>query len=194
MVRAASALSPFRKSHGEAKRLTPIVVDLDGTLTPTDTLVESLVELAKTSPHSLLLLPLWLWQGRAALKQAVAARCKLQAERLPYRGSLLHYLRSEKEKGRQIVLATAADQSIAEAVAAHLDLFDEVIASGRRRNLKGKIKLDAVREQIGEEFVYAGNGRSDLSIWNGARAAILVAAGILLILGFSLGYIASHEF
>jgi 4-hydroxybenzoate polyprenyltransferase/phosphoserine phosphatase len=154
--------------------LVPIVVDLDGTLTPTDSLVESVIELARVSPLSLLRLPLWLMKGRAAFKHAVAAHCKILVERLPYNSRLLDYLREEKEKGRRIILATAAEKSIAAAVARHLGLFDEVIATEQGRNLKGETKLKAIREQVDGAFVYAGNSRCDIPIWTEAQAAILV--------------------
>ena len=32
---------------------TPLVVDLDGTLPPTDTLIESVIQLVKRTPHNL---------------------------------------------------------------------------------------------------------------------------------------------
>jgi 4-hydroxybenzoate polyprenyltransferase/phosphoserine phosphatase len=154
---------------------SPIIVDLDGTLTPTDTLAESLIQLSKRSPASLLRLPLWLLHGRAAFKEAVAARTKIAVDRLPYREPLLAYLRKERESGRRIVLATAAHDSIARAVATHLGLFDEVIASDNGRNLKGFAKLAACYERVGDRFVYAGDGRADIPLWNAAQAAILVA-------------------
>lgn len=152
----------------------PLVVDLDGTLTPTDTLVESLIRLLKQSPLELLTLPMSLVQGRAAFKHRVAAQVGISAEHLPYHESLLAYLRSEKAKGRRIILATAAHRSIAEAVAAHLDLFDQVLATDGLLNLKGRTKLAAIREAVGEDFVYAGDSPDDLPIWSAARAAILV--------------------
>ena len=43
----------------------PLVVDLDGTLTPTDTLVESGIRLIRSSPGTLLRMPFWLLSGRA---------------------------------------------------------------------------------------------------------------------------------
>jgi len=52
----------------------PIVVDLDGTLTPTNTLVESVIKLVKHSPIILLLLPFWMLKGRASFKTAIATR------------------------------------------------------------------------------------------------------------------------
>ena len=135
----------------------PLVVDLDGTLTPTDTLVESLVKAVKQSPLNLLRLPFWLMKGRASFKDDVAAQAVIAAEHLPYCEPLLDYLREEKRKGRQIVLATAAHQSIAEGVAKHLGLFDQILATEAGHNLKGKAKLQAIQEKVGDTFVYAGD-------------------------------------
>lgn len=152
----------------------PLVVDLDGTLTATDTLVESAIRLVKQTPLNLLRLPLWLLQGRAALKDAIAERVTLAVDTLPWRDELLAWLREQKSAGRRLVLATAAHRSIADAVAAHLGLFDEVIATEAGRNLKGTAKLAAIRERFGDDFVYAGDARADLPIWRAARAAVLV--------------------
>jgi 4-hydroxybenzoate polyprenyltransferase/phosphoserine phosphatase len=154
--------------------LVPLVVDLDGTLTPTDTLVESVVQLVKRTPSSLIFLPLWLLNGRAAIKHAIASRTVIVAESLPYHKALLDYLRAEKAGGRKIVLATAANRSIADAVARHLDLFDQILASDEKLNLKGHAKLGAILEALGGQFVYAGNSSTDLPIWKAARKAVLV--------------------
>ena len=153
-----------------------LVVDLDGTLTATDTLIESVILLIKQSPANLLRLPFWLLRGRATLKDEVASRTSISAAHLPYRETFLAYLRDEKQKGRRIILATAAHQSIAAGVCAHLDLFDGVLASDAGRNLKGSAKLAAIKEAFGTEFVYAGDSRADIPIWKAAQAAILVGA------------------
>jgi beta-phosphoglucomutase-like phosphatase (HAD superfamily) len=142
---------------------TPLVVDLDGTLTQTDTLVESLIKALKQSPLNILRLPLWLLKGRAGFKEAIAAHAVVNAAHLPYREPLLDYLRDEKSKGRQIVLATAAHQSIAEGVSKHLGLFDKVLATQAGYNLKGKAKLQAIQESVGEVFVYAGDSKAGSS-------------------------------
>jgi 4-hydroxybenzoate polyprenyltransferase len=154
----------------------PIVVDLDGTLTATDTLVESVLQFIKQSPFNLLRLPFWLLKGRAAFKDAVCSRAAISADRLPYREALLVYLRCEKSRGRRIILATAAHKSIAQGVSDHLALFDDVLATDVGRNLKGSVKLEAIQEKLGTDFVYAGDSRSDIPIWNAAQAAILVGA------------------
>lgn len=152
----------------------PLVVDLDGTLTPTDTLIESIVKVVKQSPLNLLRLPLWLVKGRADFKEAIAAHTDIAAEHLPYRESLLDYLREEKSKGRQIVLATAAHHSIADGVAKHLGIFDQVLATEVGHNLKGKAKLQAIQEKVGKSFVYVGDSKADVPIWMFAQAAVLV--------------------
>lgn len=154
----------------------PLVVDLDGTLTPTDTLVESLVQLIKQEPLTLLKLPIWLLRGRASFKHEVASRTAFSAGSLPIRQDFLAFLRAEKAGGRRIVLATAAHTSIADAIAARLGLFDEVLASDAGRNLKGSEKLQSIRQAVGDNFVYAGDSRADLPIWEQANAAILVGA------------------
>lgn len=154
----------------------PLVVDLDGTLTPTDTLVESALLLAKQSPLDLLKLPFWLARGREVLKSEIARRVTVAPEQLPYREDLLDYLRLEKAAGRELVLATAAHRSIADGVAQHLGLFDRVLATDGTRNLKGSNKLAAIRAEVGPAFAYAGDCAADLAVWEGAQAAVLVGA------------------
>ena len=56
----------------------PLCIDLDGTLTPVDTLHESLLNLVRRSPMLLLRLPLLLGRGKAALKEAVTARASIE--------------------------------------------------------------------------------------------------------------------
>jgi 4-hydroxybenzoate polyprenyltransferase/phosphoserine phosphatase len=151
----------------------PLCVDLDGTLVRTDTLVEGFCALA-TDPlvfKALRQLP----NGRAAFKQAIAAGARMDPALLPYNETLLTYLRAQKADGRHLVLATAADQRVARAIAAHLGLFDDVIASDGTNNLKGEAKARALVTRFGVKgFCYAGNARSDLPIWRQAAAAIPV--------------------
>jgi 4-hydroxybenzoate polyprenyltransferase/phosphoserine phosphatase len=152
----------------------PLVVDLDGTLTPTDTLWESIVRLVKQHPHMLLFLPFWLLLGRAGFKARVADHLNWSGHGVPIHEGLLGYLREQKDAGRRIILCTAANERIARTVATQVGVFDDVIASDARNNLKGARKRDAIRERIGPDFVYAGDSHADLPIWNVARASIVV--------------------
>ena len=152
----------------------PLVVDLDGTLTPTDTLAESVVRLTKEHPWNSLAVPFWLLQGRAVLKARVAERTQLPVATLPLRQDLVDYLRNEKARGRKLMLATAAHRSIAEPFADRLDVFDTVLASDENTNLKGRTKLAAIQQHYPQGFVYAGDSKADLPIWSHANRAILV--------------------
>ncbi|WGS54067.1 UbiA family prenyltransferase [Paraburkholderia sp. D15] len=156
-----------------SKELLPLVVDLDGTLTLTDTLAESVVQIVKRNPLNLVRLPVWLLGGRASFKRAIASRTHPLAASLPYRQSLVDYLTAEKSRGRRIVLATAAHRSVAENVATHLELFDDVLATDGSDNLKGSAKLAQIQQRIGRDFVYAGDSSADLPIWQASQGAVL---------------------
>lgn len=156
----------------------PLVVDLDGTLTSTDTLHESLIQLVKQSPLILFRLPLALFNDKAAFKDEIATHTHIDPSQLPYRQDLIDYLWAEKAKGRQLILATAAHASIAKKVAQHLGLFDQVLATEAGHNLKGVAKLQSIRAKVGENFSYAGDSKADLPIWKAASSAILVGTDV----------------
>lgn len=158
-----------------------LVVDLDGTLVHTDTLHEAALRLVAERPLALPLLPLWLTRGKAVLKREIASRVRLDATTLSYNEPLLAWLREERARGRRLVLCTASDESTARAVAAHLGLFDEVMASDGHTNLAGQHKADALAQRFGRAgFDYAGNSRHDLAVWSVARRAVVVSASTAL--------------
>ncbi|HEX3397407.1 MAG TPA: UbiA family prenyltransferase [Steroidobacteraceae bacterium] len=153
----------------------PLCVDLDGTLTPVDTLHESLLGLARQAPAALWRLPLWLSQGKARLKREVASRIAFDAARLPLNPQLLGWLKEEHAQGRRLVLATAADAKIAEHVATHVGLFDQVIASNGESNLSAETKTAALVKHFGMRgFDYVGNESTDEPVWAAANKAIVV--------------------
>jgi len=156
--------------------LSPLVVDLDGTLTPTDTLFETAVRCVKRHPFETLLWPLWLMQGRAAFKARLIQRSGWAGQNIPLREDLLEYLAQQRAQGRRLVLATAADISIARTVADRVGLFDDVIGSNGAHNLKGARKLQAIQDLVGPAFCYAGDSSADLPIWQAAESAVLVGA------------------
>jgi len=154
-----------------------IAVDLDGTLTLTDTLHESVLTLVRNKPYLLFLLPFWLFKGIAHLKQKVAENSELDVTTLPYNQPLIDWLKEEKLRGKKIVLSTAANEKIAKAVLRHLDLFDAFIASDSKTNLKSARKRDALQERYGVEgYDYAGNSNDDLEVWADASNAVVVNA------------------
>jgi 4-hydroxybenzoate polyprenyltransferase len=144
--------------------MAPLCVDLDGTLVKTDTLVDSVLVLARQNPRAILSLPGWLAQGKAAFKKHVTQAAKLDVAALPYNRPLLQYLVHEHAAGRKLYLATAADRTLADRIAAHQQIFEDVLASDGAHNLAGDNKLRAFRQRFGEDFCYIGNARPDLSI------------------------------
>src|SRR6202008_1526811 len=78
---------------------------------------------------------------------------------------------------RKIILATASDREMARPVAEHLRLFDEILASDGKTNLRRENKRLALVQKFGERgFDYAGNSQDDLIVWRSARQAIVVNA------------------
>ena len=153
----------------------PVYVDLDDTLISTDMLWESMCFLACQRPASALGLPFWLLRGKAGFKRAIAERVSFDPALLPYRAEVLEYLREAKASGRRLVLATASDSGLAEPIAAHLEIFERVLASDGETNLSGKTKLDAIRGDCdGSDFEYLGNSAADVPIWRDAAVATLV--------------------
>ena len=155
----------------------PLCVDLDGTLIQTDSLWESCLRLISQQPLMLVLLPLWLFLGKAGFKQKVSQHVELAPASLPFNTSLLKYLTQQRLHNRQLVLVTAANKKIAEAIAQHLNIFDEILASDKTHNLSGKNKARVLVDKFGKKgFVYAGNENVDLNVWQHAAAAIVVNA------------------
>ncbi|MEO1689828.1 MAG: prenyltransferase, partial [Pseudomonadota bacterium] len=86
-----------------------------------------------------------------------------------------------RRAGRPVILVSAADQRLVQAVADHLGLFDEAHGSDGRRNLAGAEKAAFLVARYGEGgFDYAGDARGDLPVWAAARRAITVGAGARL--------------
>jgi 4-hydroxybenzoate polyprenyltransferase/phosphoserine phosphatase len=155
----------------------PLVVDLDGTLTLSDTLYESFAKLLLGNPvRALLSLP-HLGRGRAAIKRHIADRCRPVPGSLPYREPLLDLIRAEKARGRPVLLVTAADQQVADQVARELGLFDGAIGSDGVNNLKGERKLAVLHERFPDGFIYAGDSSADLPVFRAARGVILCDVG-----------------
>ncbi len=153
----------------------PLCVDLDGTLVKTDTFAQALLLLIRTRPAALFSIPGWAAGGLAAFKRRIAQEIQLDPAALPYHSELLAFLKSEKAKGCELLLVTASDAIPARAVAAHLGLFSDVMASDGVINLKAARKRDALVARFGNKgFDYAGNATDDLAVWEAAAGIIAV--------------------
>jgi 4-hydroxybenzoate polyprenyltransferase len=153
----------------------PLCVDLDGTLVCTDTLHEQLLLLLRQSPLALFSVIWVLFHSIAAFRRAVAARVELRPDVLPYNQSFVTYLNKQASLGRRILLVTAADQSVAERVSQHLQIFEAAIGSDGITNLKSEAKVPAIQQYLnGDPFEYAGDSAADVPVWNASCGALLI--------------------
>jgi len=162
---------------GAAKADLVLAVDLDGTLIKSDMLYESFWSAASKDWRSALAAVKALSGGKAALKRALAGASEVVVETLPYNDEVIEYIRAWRTAGGKTALVTASDQGLANRVAAHLNLFDEVHGSDGTNNLKGNNKAAFLASQYGAKaYAYMGDHEADLLVWAGAGRAITVNA------------------
>jgi 4-hydroxybenzoate polyprenyltransferase len=161
--------------------ISVLFVDADGNLYSADILHESVARCLVRNPVEMLKVPYWLLKGRAYLKAQVAALADIDFATLPYRQDVIEFLHSEAAKGRTLVLATAAHEKHARAIAEQLGLFHHVLATRDDSNLKGQAKADAIAEYCRSvnqpSFSYIGDAHSDLHVWRHASSVYAVTPG-----------------
>ena len=165
------------QSGREKLEIRDICVDLDGTLIASDTLWENFAKSLRVAPLRTLGKLGALFTGRAHFKAALASVSQIDSSLLPFRVALTETLKNAKAGGARIWLVTAAHQTVADAVANTLGLFDGVYGSEGGRNLKGTAKAEFLVEKFGSgRFVYMGDSRSDFPVWRECGDAWVVGA------------------
>jgi 4-hydroxybenzoate polyprenyltransferase len=147
----------------------PIVyVDLDGTLSPSDVLLECCLQLLKKNILYGFLMIYWAFKGPWVFKTEVTSRVDPVLDHLPINSVVLERLNQLKSAGHDLVLASASVHRDVQKVAKRLGIFDRVIAS-RDSNLKGIKKLQAIEADCnGLPFVYFGDSAADIPVWKKA--------------------------
>lgn len=158
-----------------------LVVDLDGTLLRSDMLFESFWSSFGSDWRSPFASVAALSRGRAALKRHLATNANIDIATLPFDADVIAYIKAWRSSGGQVALVTASDQNLANAIADHLGLFEEVHGSDGYRNLKGEQKSAFLTDRFGRQgFAYMGDAPADLSVWARATKAITVNASASL--------------
>ena len=155
---------------------SPLVVDLDGTLSKIDSLGEGIVSALFRRPADFLGSLLAMVRGRPAVEKNLARLGYVSGATLPIRRDFLEYLERERANGRKLHLATCATQTVADAVAARLGIFASASGSENGVELSGDNKLRHLQQRFPNGFAYAGHGRDDVSVWRGALSIVLVGA------------------
>lgn len=168
-----------KHTDASTRRSRVSVWDLDGTLLRADVFEESIVRLVLGRPWLIGIIAWWFLRGRAFCKGRVARLAEPLWTHWPIRDCAVKHIEAARASGQPILLATAAHRDIADAVAKHVGLFDGVLSSSDDTNLKGAVKLAAIRLWMTEagysEFSYAGDSWSDLPIWADANTVVAVS-------------------
>ena len=155
----------------------PLIVDLDHTLIDTDLLFLSSLGVLTKSPWLIAHYFFWLWKGKGYLKDQLVRRFEINIPELPFNESVISYIMERKKEGSKIVLATASHKNYAFAVAKHLKIFDDVMASNKDFNLSSHNKANTLVKRFGERnFDYIGDHMRDLPVWEVSRLSIIVNA------------------
>ncbi len=117
-----------------------------------------------------------LLDGRAPFKRAISDLADVDVTTLPYDAEVIERIKAWRAEGGQAALVTATDQKLADAVAAHLGLFDAVHGSDGVRNLKGVEKAAFLNDHYPDGYTYIGDSAADLMVWDQAERAISVGA------------------
>ncbi len=156
--------------------MLPLCVDLDGTLVKGDLSIQNIIAVLKYQPLYILIFPFWLLAGRAGFKEKVALVKSIEIEKLKFNEKLTKFLFCEKERGRKIILVTGSNSRVADAVAEHLNIFSEILASDANLNLTGRRKAEVLVRLFGQKkFDYIGNSYSDIPVWQSSRKIYIVS-------------------
>jgi 4-hydroxybenzoate polyprenyltransferase len=137
-------------------------------------LIENLFCFLRLHPLRIFQVITWLFMGKVYFKSHLADAIIPDVTKLPYQKTLLAWLKKQRSLGAKLVLATASDTRIAHKVAAHLAIFDDVLAT-KDINLSSKNKRDELLRCYGAKgFEYVGNSTADLAVWKEASAIHIV--------------------
>ena len=169
-------MPPEQQARGAAvdpHHSVPLIVDLDGSLVRTDTLHESLLVLAFLRPWQLIGAVAAMRGGRAVFKRHVGRVSVLDCAVLPFDPHVLDLIEQRRAAGDAVHLVTAADQSIADGVAAALKLFNTATGSDGSHNLRGSAKAAYLARRFPDGFDYVGDCASDIAVWRKTGRATL---------------------
>lgn len=152
----------------------PLILDADGTFLKTDMLVESFWAGLGTAPFKTLGAVFRHFRAPARLKAALFEIAPIRADLLPINGEIAAIAQGAREEGREVILASASDARLVEALAdAHG--MDGWMGSTPDHNLKGASKAAALTEYYGKGgYIYAGDSRADMPVWHDASHAVVV--------------------
>ncbi|MCV2868038.1 UbiA family prenyltransferase [Defluviimonas sp. WL0002] len=153
----------------------PLVLDVDGTFLRTDMLYENFWAGLGAAPVKTLVACVRHIRNPAMLKAELARIAPIRTDLLPVNPEIAELALQCRLGGREVVLASASDNTQVARLSADYGLSEHVFASDGVSNLKGGAKAQALVEAYGEGgFDYAGNSSVDMPIWEKAENALVV--------------------
>jgi phosphoserine phosphatase len=157
----------------------PLVIDFDGTLIDGDLLIDSILVKIKKNPFYLLKAVFRTFMGRSYIKYKMYKDDDyLRPNQLKYNITLINYINNQKNKRKEIIICTAANEDAVRVIINQIkdDIgIIEVVGSNKNINLKGKNKAKYLLNRYGDKkFDYIGDSRSDVHIWKYAKKKICV--------------------
>lgn len=155
----------------------PLVVDLDGSLLKTELPWEAFLFVLAKNPKELLKIFLRKIKVKkpAYLKTELDKWATFLISEMPFSPLFIEYLKTEKAKGRSLILCTGSLKTYAQKIQNITGLFDAVYGSQLGKNLVGRKKAQFLVDKYGKcGFDYAGNSLADLKVALFARRFIQV--------------------
>ncbi|RCL41271.1 MAG: UbiA family prenyltransferase [Gammaproteobacteria bacterium] len=144
-----------------------LIVDLDGTLTPSDTLEESIISFIKKNPiKNFFIFLSILLKGKENVKEKMSKNSLLEFENLNFSREVISIIKKKKEEGSIIILCSASHQRQVSEISEKLKIFDYAFGSRQNLSLKGLKKIEYIKSHFEmDSFSYIGNSVEDIPIW-----------------------------
>ncbi len=154
------------------KQEAPLVIDLDGTMLYSDTLIEGIAAGLFQKPFGTLTGCASAVFSVPKFKAWIFRNVEVDYDAIPANDRLIAWLEEEKAKGREIHLVSAANQGVVDKLANRFGIFDSAHGSSESHNLKGRNKRKFIVENFGPSAVYAGDSRPDRHVWKDLGGAV----------------------
>ena len=153
----------------------PLIIDLDGTLTKSDTLVESAIIFIRKKFFNVFLIIGWLLKGKIYFKNQLIKQVQINPKDIPYNKDVLSFVLNERKKRNKLILCSGAHKDQVKLIFNYFNFFDDYYGSSEDINLVGKNKSNFLVENYGKNnFDYIGNSFIDLDVWKESRNIYLV--------------------
>ena len=163
----------------------PLVVALDGALTPTDTLHEAIAAHLSAEPLSAPSVLARALGGGGALRAGMAETRLARAAELPLHEPVLDLVRAARAEGRRTILVGRAAQAQVDAIAAETGLFEEAHGLGGPDSAGAMAGEDLAAFLTGrfgaDGYDFIGAGADCTPAWRMARRSFTVGADAALI-------------